>query len=143
MGSKKSLGQIGEDLACEYLVKKGYRILKRNYWQPWGEIDIIARARNNTLIFVEVKALQEYGQGNDNDDDDDKGIKPEDHLTASKLQKLQRTCQKFVSGNSEMVDEKRGWQIDLVAITLPANPLDLERNPEHCRINHYQNIADF
>jgi putative endonuclease len=48
------LGNKGEDLAARYLRKRGYRILKRNYRSPLGEIDIIAEDRG-TLVFVEVK----------------------------------------------------------------------------------------
>ncbi|MFH0987384.1 MAG: YraN family protein [Patescibacteria group bacterium] len=33
---KKSLGKIGEDVATEYLKKKGYEIIERNYKKPWG-----------------------------------------------------------------------------------------------------------
>ncbi|MCX6723326.1 MAG: YraN family protein, partial [Candidatus Staskawiczbacteria bacterium] len=39
----KDVGDKGEDLACEYLVKNGYKILGRNYRITFGEIDIIAK----------------------------------------------------------------------------------------------------
>jgi putative endonuclease len=45
---------IGENLAVEYLQKKGYTIIDRNFRKTYGEIDIIA-THNNVLIFVEVK----------------------------------------------------------------------------------------
>ncbi len=124
-----STGRLGEDLACEYLAGKGYRILKRNYRKQWGEIDIIARARTNDLIFVEVKALKESRPG---------GLLPEDNLTPAKLKKLQRTCSEFVAENPDMVRGGRGWQIDLVAIKLPID----SRNPvlKNCEVNHYENI---
>jgi putative endonuclease len=48
------MGRAGEDLACELLKKKGYKILERNYKSPLGEIDIIAR-EGKALVFVEVK----------------------------------------------------------------------------------------
>ena len=50
----KALGSKGEDLAIQFLKKKGYRIIKRNYKTYVGEIDIIARD-GNTIVFVEVK----------------------------------------------------------------------------------------
>jgi len=126
---KLKTGQLGEDLACEYLNGKGYRILKRNYWKPWGEIDIIAVARTNTLVFVEVKTLKENSSAD---------LSPEDNLTGSKLQKLQRVCRGFVADKPQLVREDRGWQIDLIAIRIPAG-ID---NPalEDCEINHYENI---
>jgi putative endonuclease len=51
----KSLGDKGEEMASRYLKKKGYKVLKRNYKSPSGEIDIIARDED-TVVFVEVKA---------------------------------------------------------------------------------------
>ena len=58
----KQIGTTGEELACEYLKKQGYKILKRNYLIRGGEIDIIAMDRQ-TLVFVEVKTRhgKEYG----------------------------------------------------------------------------------
>jgi len=48
------LGNKGEDLAAKFLRKQGYRIIRRNYSAPSGEIDIIAEDRG-TVVFVEVK----------------------------------------------------------------------------------------
>lgn len=38
----KLKGDYGEDLAAEYLKKIGYTVLKRNYKNDYGEIDVIA-----------------------------------------------------------------------------------------------------
>ncbi|MBI4085795.1 MAG: YraN family protein [Candidatus Liptonbacteria bacterium] len=115
-------GQIGENLACEYLVGKKFRILKRNYQQKWGEIDIVARAPDNTLVFVEVKTINNPGESS---------LLPEDEVSSSKIKKLKRTCEQFVSRFEGLLDEKRGWRIDLVAIELR------EQTPT---IKHYENI---
>lgn len=48
------LGKSGEEAAVNFLTKKGYKILKRNYKNKLGEIDIIAKD-DKTLCFVEVK----------------------------------------------------------------------------------------
>ena len=48
------LGKIGEELAAEYLLGKGYRILERNWRSGHKEIDIIA-LDGDTLVAVEVK----------------------------------------------------------------------------------------
>lgn len=48
------LGKIGEDLACNYLTDRGYRILERNYRTRRGELDAIAK-QDECLVFVEVK----------------------------------------------------------------------------------------
>ena len=51
----KTKGKIGEDICCDYLLKKGYSILNRNYRCKSGEIDVIAK-KEDTIHFVEVKA---------------------------------------------------------------------------------------
>ena len=48
-------GALGEELAIEYLKKKKYKILERNYKNKIGEVDIIARDKR-CVVFVEVKA---------------------------------------------------------------------------------------
>ena len=56
---KKSTRQIGaekEELACEFLVEKGYRIIDRNFHGGrFAELDIVAKDRKGYLCFVEVK----------------------------------------------------------------------------------------
>lgn len=51
---KLELGRKGEDAALDFLKKEGYKIIKRNYKNKLGEIDIIAKD-NTTLCFIEVK----------------------------------------------------------------------------------------
>jgi putative endonuclease len=48
------LGRLGEELAAEHLVNRGFRIVERNYRTRWGELDIIA-FDGGTLAFCEVK----------------------------------------------------------------------------------------
>ena len=52
-----ALGQIGEDLACRELERRGYAILARRYRARGGELDVVARD-GATIVFVEVKARQ-------------------------------------------------------------------------------------
>ena len=48
-------GAQGENLACRFLRKNGYKILYRNFrGRTGGEIDVVCRDRD-TLVFVEVK----------------------------------------------------------------------------------------
>lgn len=54
---KTALARKGEQLAAEYLVKKGFVILERNYRIGQGEMDIIAR-HGNWLVVVEVKTRE-------------------------------------------------------------------------------------
>ncbi len=58
------LGRLGEQLAAEHLVRRGFRILERNYRTRWGELDIVAYD-GRTLAFCEVKTRRlSPGQGN-------------------------------------------------------------------------------
>ncbi|MGB9598550.1 MAG: YraN family protein, partial [Minisyncoccales bacterium] len=59
---EKNFQNQGEKLAEEFLRKKGYKILKRNYlfWPKTGpergEIDLVCK-KGNVIVFVEVKSL--------------------------------------------------------------------------------------
>lgn len=131
MEHNPSVGLVGERLAAEFLKKKGYRVLDRNYRRPWGEIDIIARALDGTLVFVEVKTLRRPL--------DKEGLLPEDNVTAAKLMKLRRTGQLYAAGNKELVADSRGWRIDLVAVEL-RNALPPQEGRKEHDIRHYENI---
>ena len=124
MTHKSYIGKIGEDLACEYLKNKNYIVLERNHKEKWGEIDIITKSPDKILVFVEVKTIRQYGNAATN-------ILPEENLTKSKLEKVKRTAQMFADQHSELINNKKGWRIDLIAITL----IDKEN-----QINHYENI---
>lgn len=50
----KKLGKQGEKRARSYLKKKGYKIIAKNYVNPFGEVDIIA-SKGGALAFIEVK----------------------------------------------------------------------------------------
>lgn len=54
MSDKIKKGKEGEDLAADFLIKKGFEIIERNYRHKRLEIDLIVK-KNNWLIFVEVK----------------------------------------------------------------------------------------
>ena len=51
---KQAIGRLGEDLACDYLEKNGYRIVRRNIHLGKNELDIIAED-DDYIVFVEVK----------------------------------------------------------------------------------------
>jgi putative endonuclease len=52
---RKRLGEAGEEVAAQHLIRRGFRILERNYRTRWGELDIVA-FDGATLAFVEVKS---------------------------------------------------------------------------------------
>jgi putative endonuclease len=52
----RAKGAFGEDAAADYLLSKGFVILARNFRVKIGEIDCVARDKDGTLVFVEVKS---------------------------------------------------------------------------------------
>lgn len=61
---KRQKGIEGEALACQYLQRKGLKIIEKNWRSRWGEVDLIAQV-GMKIVFVEVKARssQSYGKG--------------------------------------------------------------------------------
>ena len=60
--NRRAYGNEGEQAACEYLLKKGWKILDRNVRRGRGEIDIIAQKRR-TISFIEVKRRSNLNYG--------------------------------------------------------------------------------
>lgn len=63
MDSTVVKGHRGEDIACKFLMEKGYSILGRNFVYRGHEVDIIAQDKNE-IVFVEVKerATNDFGE---------------------------------------------------------------------------------
>lgn len=119
-------GKIGENIAYKYLLNKRYLILARNHKERFDEIDIIARRRDDTLIFCEVKTIKKTGgivSG---------GFMPEDNLSQIKRRKMIRAAEVFLIRRPGMVMKDRGWQIDLIAIVL--------KDQKIAALRHYENI---
>jgi len=134
MTYRTEIGKLGEDKACEYLVDKKFKIIERNFRRKWGELDIVVLAPDKTLVFVEVETLQNALCG------PAKGLRPEDQMTASKIKKFKRTASLYAGGHPELIDDNRGWRLDLVAITIDGiQPLTKTR--KSFVVRHYQNIV--
>ncbi len=61
--NNKKTGSAGEREAREYLARKGYRFVAKNYRTRLGEIDLVMREAGE-IVFVEVKTKtgEEYGR---------------------------------------------------------------------------------
>ena len=91
MKDKQFIGKSGEELAANFLQKKGYKILFRNYHSQFGEIDIIALDKD-TLVFIEVKTRSSNFEA------------AFSSVSFSKQQKLTKTALDFLSKNYEYED---------------------------------------
>lgn len=76
MHDRQQFGRWGERVAIRYLRRKGFVILDRNVYTPYGELDVVA-LDGRELVFVEVKARRTQNFG-----------LPEESVTARKLEHL-------------------------------------------------------
>jgi putative endonuclease len=98
---RKELGNWGETYAANYPEKLGYEVLRRNVRTPYGEIDIVAKEKNQ-LVFVEVKTRSSKKFGN-----------PEDSVTEGKIIHLIESAVSFLQENPEYTED---WRVDVIAI---------------------------
>ncbi len=106
---KKSLGNLGETIAADYLKNKGYKIIALNYANPsgrrLGEIDIIAKdLTKNELVFVEVKTREMQKFINTN---------PEENVNYHKLRKLDKIAYFYIKQNN--LDDC-DYRFDVIAV---------------------------
>lgn len=114
--NNRKFGDDGEELACKYLERQGYKILERNkHYSRFCEIDIIAK-RKNTTVFVEVKTRQTNNFGS-----------PFEAITPSKFANIVKGVQYYLNENSNVND----YRIDVIGITI---------KPE-LKIEHMKNIS--
>lgn len=100
--NNRDFGNIGEDMACEYLIKNGYEILERNkHFSKLCEIDIIAKLKNK-IIFVEVKTRKTNAFGT-----------PTEAITRKKYENIKTGALTYVQNN-----KIKNYQIDIIGITL-------------------------
>jgi len=99
----RQTGAAGEKIAGQYLVKKGYRILAKNYTCRLGEIDIVA-ACGNELVFVEVRTKTGSTFGS-----------PEESVTRTKQRKLANMAQYYLKANPGSPED---YRIDVIAVML-------------------------
>ena len=117
---KKKTGNLGEDLACRFLMKHSFDIIERNYLKKCGEIDIIAKNKD-ILHFIEVKAVSaDYLSDKyqlpsvSHETDTDGEYRPEDNVHPWKLQRLAKTIQVYLIEKN--VSPETNWQFDVVTV---------------------------
>jgi len=107
------LGQEGERLAADYLTKKGYRIIERNYRYHRNEIDIIARHKKS-LCFVEVKTRSSTEKGH-----------PADAVTATKQREIIKAARAYLAFTGQ---DETDCRFDVVAVQAQSTSENLIRS---------------
>jgi putative endonuclease len=113
----KEIGAWGEEVAADWLAKRGYKIIARNIRTPYGEIDIIAQ-QGDVTIFVEVKTLTSS-----------KNLLPEHNITPRKKEHMFNCAQHYASEYE--VDH---WQIDVISV-------EGKPDGEYPVITHFENAV--
>ena len=119
---RQQLGRWGETKAAEYLEKQGHKIIDRNAYTQYGEIDIVAQQTiKNTpyTIFIEVKTRTTTTFGY-----------PEEAITNLKREHILASAMAYLQENPQLSDN---WQVDVIAI----RRLNTKTEPE---IRHFENV---
>lgn len=153
MNHRSIVSSTGEDVACGYLENNYYSILDRNYRTRFGEIDIIAISPDKTLVFCEVKTIQQKPLSSFecrhsfpqhlNESVDKLGkvrqcplpnpsLSPEDNMSPTKIHRCFRIGEWYANNHPKI--SSAGWRIDLVAIVLDSQLSVVS-------LRHYQNIT--
>lgn len=119
MSDKIKIGNFGQNLAKDYLLKRGYQICGENFRVLEGELDLIA-AKDKQLVFIEVKTRlsNKYGL-------------PDEAVDGHKLRKMQEAALKYMTNQGFNSDN---YRYDLVAVLV-------DKNEKKAIIRHYKNIG--
>ena len=120
MHKRQKIGEFAENLAMDFLIEKGDKIVQKNYRKPWGEIDIITE-RGDKIVFVEVKANSQDFVVED--------FSPEYRVDDQKLEKIIKTAKMYLESNKE-----KKWQVDIISVTFI-------RSEKKAKIMHFKNVV--
>ncbi len=113
VSNSQKIGELGENVACKFLMKHGFSVLERNYTKKWGEIDIIV-SKEGKLYFIEVKAvscetLPDFSKENPFEK------RPEENMHPWKIRRLSKVVQTY------LIHKRIGnipWQFDVLLVYL-------------------------
>lgn len=113
---RKTLGKLGEALACAHLERAGWQIVARNWRTRRGELDIVARD-GDWLVFIEVRTRRADSKG---------GTpylgRPEDSVTPRKQLQLAHMAETYLFDVTRSGAAWTGrWRIDVIALELAAD----------------------
>ena len=95
---KRAKGNIGEDIACKYILARGFNVIDRNYLKKWGELDIVAE-KDNVLHIFEVKSITFWNNMAGSD-----VHRPEDNVDGWKVKHLRRIIETYIAEKGRQDD---------------------------------------
>ena len=98
---RRILGDLGERLAVQHLLAKGYRIRERNFRIREGEIDIVAE-QDDLLAFIEVRCRRGQTLGT-----------ASESLTPAKQRRLVGLVEAYGQTDDRLPERRR---IDVIAV---------------------------
>jgi|YelNatPaOPRAMG01_1025707.scaffolds.fasta_scaffold15105_6 hypothetical protein len=147
---RQDIGRFGEDICCGYLEHIGAKLIKRNFRTKFGELDIIAKSPDKTLLFIEVKTIDnrsdrskpylksyplssgnvlEYVRQSTSSSGSD--FMPEDEMSTKKIGNFKKISEWYANKNSKELPAN-GYRLDLAAITL---------FDDHISLRYHTNIS--
>jgi putative endonuclease len=112
--AKTVIGKKGEEIAAKFLTDQGYRIIKRNYYTRYGELDIIC-LHQKTLVFVEVRTKTNTNFG-----------LPEESITPGKIKHLRKAALMYLGNCPVYYEEIR---FDVIAILISGDNTSINHIP--------------
>lgn len=111
--NNKQIGDWGEQIAANWLTKKGFTLVERNYWRKWGEIDIVAK-KDGVIHFVEVKTVSYETKAQLQYAVTHETWRPEEQVHQFKLGQIYKALETWLLDRKWEGD----WQIDVAAVRI-------------------------
>lgn len=126
----QKIGELGEDIACRYLDKKGFKITDRNYTKKWGEIDIVAE-KGGVTHFIEVKSSKRVLQRGVMHEANTSSYNPAENMHPWKIKRFVRAVETYLlsSKGQKINNSVGGWQVDLLVVYI-----DLDKKFARCEM---------
>jgi putative endonuclease len=118
MSHNQNIGSFGEEIAADYLIAKGWKIIKRNIKISYQEIDILA-LKDGIFAFIEVKTRVSGRMGG-----------ADLAITGKKIKNIEKGILKFIYRNK--INENC-IRIDLISV-------DISTIEKKANIKHYTDI---
>lgn len=114
---KQKIGKLGENIAKNLLIKKGYQIITTNFKVRGGEVDIVCK-KGDFLVFVEVKTRTNLTFGY-----------PEESFNIRKRKRFLRAVLRYLLTN----DYNGQWRPDFISISI-------DKKSKKAKVRHFEAV---